>query len=153
MTGDGEPGDWDAVFKPRMMSMTARIVAAVIAVAGVVVAVFNDRASGAYLRTADQVAMGALAVIIAGAVLLLTRPRVKVGRAGLAVRNILGYRLLPWAEVVDVSFPPGKRWARVELDYDEYVPAVAIQSVDREQAVAAMDVIRDLMDRYAPKSG
>lgn len=152
MNGD-EPGDWDAVFKPRMMSLTARIVAAVIAVAGLVVAVLNDRASGAYLRTADQVAMGALALIIAGSVLLLTRPRVKVGKSGLAVRNILGYRHIAWPEVVDVAFPPGKRWARVELDYDEYVPAVAIQSVDGEQAVAAMDTIRTLMDRYASRKG
>lgn len=152
MTGE-VPGDWDAVFEPRVMSMTARIVAVVIAVAGLVVAVFNDRASGAYLRTADQVAMGALALIIAGSVLLLTRPRVKAGKSGLAVRNILGYRLIPWAEVVDVAFPPGKRWARVELDYDEYVPAVAIQSVDGEQAVAAMNTIRNLMDRYVPRKG
>lgn len=152
MTGE-VPGDWDAVFKPRVMSMIARIVAVVIAVAGLVVAVLNDRASGAYLRTADQVAMGALALIIAGSVLLLTRPRVKAGKSGLAVRNILGYRLIPWAEVVDVAFPPGKRWARVELDYDEYVPAVAIQSVDGEQAVAAMNTIRNLMDRYVPRKG
>lgn len=150
MSGD-EPGDWDAVFKPRVMSTTACIVAAVIAVAGLVVAVLNDRASGAYLRTADQIAMGALALIIAGAVLLLTRPRVKAGKSGLAVRNILGYRLIPWPEVIGVGFPPGKRWARVELDYDEYVPAVAIQSVDGEQAVVAMETIRNLMDRYASR--
>ncbi len=141
-------GDWDVTVRPRLTSLLACIAAAVIAVAGVVVAILNNRASGAYLRPADQVAMALLAFLIAGAVLLLTRPRLKVGPAGLAVRNVLGYRLLPWAEIVDVSFPHGKRWARVELDYDEYVPVLAIQVNDRLRAVEAMDTVRALMDRY-----
>lgn len=143
-------GSWDAVFKPRTMSRAAYAVAALIAVAGITVAVFNDRSSGAILRTADQVAMGGLALLLAGSMLLLTRPRCKVGPAGLAVRNILEYRLIPWSQVVDVSFPPGRRWARIDLPANEYVPVVAIQSVDREYAVTAMDTIREAMDRYRP---
>jgi len=92
--------------------------------------------------------MAGLAAVLAGAVLLLIRPRLRVGAMGLAVRNVLGYRLIPWDEVVDVSFPLGKRWARVDLAYNEYVPVLAIQSFDRERAVAAMDTVRELMDRY-----
>lgn len=150
MTGATGDGDWDVVLRPRLTPRLSYAVAAVIAVAGIIVAVLNDRASGANLRPADQVAMAGLALIIAGAVLLLTRPRLKVGPAGLAVRNVSGYRTIPWAEVVDVSFPPGKRWARVDLDYDEYVPVLAIQVNDRQHAVAAMDTVRALMDRYRP---
>lgn len=141
-------GDWDLTVRPRLTSLLACVAAAVIAIAGIVVAILNNRASGAYVRPADQVAMAGLALLIAGAVLLLTRPRLKVGPAGLAVRNVLGYRTVPWPEVVDVSFPPGKRWARVDLDYDEYVPVLAIQVNDRERAVEAMDTVRTLMDRY-----
>ena len=63
---------------------------------------------------------------------------------------MLGYRLIPWDEVVDVSFPPGARWARVDIADYEYVPILAIQSVDRERAVAAMDTVRALMARYRP---
>ena len=44
--------------------------------------------------------------------------------------------------------PPGKRWARVDLDSNEYVPVVAIQSIDREYAVTAMDTVRESMARY-----
>ena len=143
-------GSWDAVFRHRMMSRIAIGVAAVIAVAGIIVAILNNRSSGAILRTADQVAMGGLALLLAGAVLLLLRPRLKAGPNGLAVRTLLDYRVIPWSEVVDFSFPPGRRWARIDLPANEYVPVVAIQSIDGEHAVAAMDTVRDLMARYRP---
>ena len=143
-------GSWDAVFRPRMMSRIAIGVAAVIAVAGIIVAILNNRSSGAILRTADQVAMGGLALLLAGAVLLLLRPRLKAGPNGLAVRTLLDYRVIPWSEVVDFSFPPGRRWARIDLPANEYVPVVAIQSIDGEHAVAARVPVRDLMARYRP---
>ena len=124
-------------------------VAAVIVVAGLTVAIVSqENSTGAFLRTADQFAMAGLAAALAGGVLLLTRPRLKAGAAGLAVRNVLGYRLIPWDQVIDVSFPPGKRWARVDLEHNEYIPVVAIQSLDQERAVAAMDTVRGLMSRY-----
>ena len=144
----GPDGEWDAEFKPHKMSLIAYCVAASIAVIGLVVAALNNRASGAYLRPADQVAMGGIALVLAAATLLLTRPRLKVGPSGLAVRNILDYRVIPWAEVVDFSFPPGRRWARVDLAAHEYQPVAAVQLIDRERAVVAMDTVRELMDRY-----
>ena len=148
MNSSGRAGEWDAEFRPRTMSKIAYGVAGCIAVAGIVVAVLNDRASGAYLRPADQVAMGGLALLLAGAVLLLTRPRLRVGKSGLAVRNLVDYRLIDWAEVVDFSFPPGRRWARVDLAAHEYLPVVAVQLIDRDSAVAAMDTVRELLNRY-----
>ena len=149
----GSQGEWDAEFKPHRMSLIAYGVAASIAVIGVAVALVNNEASGAYLRPADQVAMGGVALLLAGAVLLLTRPRLKVGPSGLAVRNILEYRVIPWGEVVDFSFPPGRRWARVDLAAHEHQPVAAVQLMDRERAVTAMDTVRDLMDRYRPAAG
>jgi hypothetical protein len=140
--------DWDAEFRPRTMRRAAVATAAVIAVAGVVVAVLGDHSSGAYMRVWDQIAWGGMALLIAAGVLLLLRPRVRVGPPGLLVRNILEDKLIPWKDVVDVSFPPGKRWARIDLDSNEYVPVVAIQSVDREYAVTAMDTVRESMARY-----
>jgi hypothetical protein len=122
-----------------------------IALAGIGAAIpLKHSTTGAYFRTADQVAIAGLAFVIAGGILLLTRPRVKVGPRGLLVRNLLQDKLVPWSDVVDITFPRGKRWARIDLDYDEYCPIVAIQAVDRERAVAAMDSVRALMDRYRP---
>ena len=99
-------------------------------------------------QTADQVAMALLGVVIAGVVLLFARPRLRIGAAGLSVRNLLGDKLVPWTDVVDVSFPPGARWARVDLPDDEYIPLMAIQAVDKSRAVEAMDTVRALMDKY-----
>jgi photosystem II stability/assembly factor-like uncharacterized protein len=52
--------------------------------------------------------------------------------------------------VVGVSFPGGSRWARIDLPDDEYVPLMAIQAVDKERAVHAMDTVRALLARYRP---
>jgi hypothetical protein len=106
--------------------------------------------SGVIFQTADQVAMAVLGLVIAGAVLLLARPRLRVGPAGLSVRNLLGDRLVPWSELVGVSFPAGSRWAHIDLPDDEYVPVMAIQAVDKDRAVGAMDTVRALLARYRP---
>jgi len=149
MTEARVAGSWDAEFRPRTTARYAYGGAALIMAAGLTVAVLlKNRSTGPVLRTADQFAMAGLAAVLAGVVLLLIRPRLRVGAAGLAVRNVLGYRLIPWDEVVDVSFPPGKRWARVDMPFNEYVPVLAIQLFDGDRAVAAMDTVRELMDRY-----
>ena len=138
---------WDVVFKPRLMPRLAWMGAALMVLAGVGVALtLRGKSTGPALRTADQWAMLGLAVLLAGAILLLTRPRLRVGSTGLGVRNVVEERVIPWSDVVDISFP--KRWARIELAAHEYVPVVAIQSVDGERAVAAMDSMRELMGRY-----
>ena len=94
--------------------------------------------------------MASLGLIIAAAVLLLALPRMRVGPAGIAVRNVVLERLVPWNEVVGVSFPEGSRWARVDIADYEYVPVLAIQAVDGERAVDAMDTLRSLLAKYRP---
>ncbi|CAJ1499252.1 PH domain-containing protein [[Mycobacterium] kokjensenii] len=108
------------------------------------------RASGVIFRTYDRVAVVVLGVIVASSLLLFARARVRAGESGVSVRNALGDRLIPWSDVVGVSFPPGKRWARLELPDDEYIPLVAIQLADKERAVAAMRELRALDARYRP---
>jgi hypothetical protein len=145
---------WDAEFRPRLMRLVAFAVAAFIAVVGIIVSILNNRASGANWRGVDQMAIGALALVLAGVIAYVpTRPRLRVGPAGLSVRNILDDRLIPWSQVVDFSFLTGKRWARVDLEAYEYVPVLAVQSADRDRAVAAMETVRELMARYRPAQG
>ena len=144
-------GEWDVVLRPRLTPMFAYGAAFIIATAGIVVGfLFNLRYTGAIIQPADQIAVASLGVIIAAAVLLLALPRVRVGPAGIAVRNVVLERLVPWNEVVDVSFPQGSRWARVDIADYEYVPVLAIQAVDGERAVDAMDTLRSLMTKYRP---
>ena len=144
-------GDWDVVLRPRLTPYVAYGVAFVIATAGIVVGfLLKIRYTGAIIQPADQVAMGGLGVILAAATLLLATPRVRAGRAGIGVRNVLTERIVPWSDVVDVSFPQGARWARVDLPDYEYVPVLAVQSIDGERAVQAMDALRDQLARYRP---
>ncbi|BBX61013.1 hypothetical protein MSAS_01870 [Mycobacterium saskatchewanense] len=142
---------WDVQLRPHRMPPFVYAAAFVIAAAHIVVgALLKIRSSGVVFQTADQVAIAVLGLVIAGVVLLFARPRLRVGSAGLAVRNLLGYRLIRWSEIVGVSFPAGSRWARIDLPDDEYIPVMAIQAVDRDRAVEAMDTVRSLMARYRP---
>ena len=142
---------WDVEIKPYLTPYFAYGAAALIVIAHVTIGVLLKISStGVIFQTADQVAIALLGVVIAGAVLLFARPRLRVGPSGVAVRNLLGYQLIPWSDVVDVSFPRGARWARVDLPDDEYIPVMAIQAVDKDRAVDAMDAVRSLMARYRP---
>ena len=145
--------DWELQVRPHLTPYFAYGAAIVILAAHVAIGVMLKASStGVVFQTADQVAMVGLGVVIAGIVLLFARPRLRVGRSGLAVRNMLGEKLITWSEVADVSFPVGARWARVELADDEHIPLMAIQAVDKERAVAAMDNVRELLSTYRPVS-
>jgi Bacterial PH domain len=142
---------WDADLRPRLTPLFAYAAAFVIAAAHIAVGLLlKIKSSGVIFQTADQIAMALLGVVLAGVVLLFARPRLRVGPAGLSVRNLLGDKVIPWSDTVGVSFPPGARWARVDLPDDEYVPVMAIQAVDKDRAVAAMDTVRSLQARYRP---
>jgi PH (Pleckstrin Homology) domain-containing protein len=142
---------WDLEVRPHLTPYFAYAAAFLIAAAHIAVGfALKIGSSGVIFQTADQVAIGLLGVIIGCLVLLFARPRLRIGPAGVAVRNLLGDKLIPWSDVVDVSFPPGARWARVDLPDYEYVPAMAIQAVDKDRAVNAMDRVRELIVRYRP---
>ena len=146
-----ERDSWDVQVRPHLTPYFAYAAAFVIAAAHVVVGLLlKIKSSGVIFQTADQVAMAGLGLVIAGLVLLFARPRLRVGAAGLSVRNLLGDRLVPWSDVVGVSFPAGARWARIDLPDDEYIPLMAIQAVDKDRAVDAMDTVRTLLARYRP---
>jgi hypothetical protein len=142
---------WDAQIRPRLTPYAAYAAAVVLVVAHIVIGLLLKIGStGVIFQTSDQIAMAVLGVVLAGLVLLFARPRLRVGAAGLSVRNALSDRLVPWDDIVGVSFPAGARWARIDLPDDEYVPLMAIQSVDKDRAVAAMDTVRSLLARYRP---
>ena len=93
--------DWDLEVRPHLTPYFAYGAAALILAAHVTVGVLLKISStGVIFQTADQVAIALLGVVIAGAVLLFARPRLRVGAPGVAVRNLFGYRLIPWSDVV-----------------------------------------------------
>jgi Bacterial PH domain len=142
---------WDVELRPHrtlfFVYAAAFVIAAVHSAVGFLLKI---RSSGVIFQTADQVAIAVLGLVIAGVVLLFARPRLRVGPAGMSVRNLLGDKLIGWPDVVGVSFPAGSRWARIDLPDDEYIPVMAIQAVDKDRAVDAMDTVRSLLARYRP---
>jgi len=148
-----DPGDvaWELEVRPHLTPYFVYAAAFLIAAAHIGVGfLLKVGSSGVVFRTADQVGIALVGVTIASVTLLLARPRLRAGAAGISVRNALAYKLIPWSDVVDVSFPVGARWARVDLPDDEYTAIMAIQAVDKDRAVQAMDRLRALMDRYRP---
>ncbi|WP_157890960.1 PH domain-containing protein [Mycolicibacterium goodii] len=142
---------WDVQIRPYRTPIFAYAAALVIFAAHVTVgALLKVGSTGVLFRTQDQVAIGLLGAVIAGAVLMFARPRLRIGPSGMSVRNILGYKLIPWSDVAGLSFPVGARWARVDLPDDEYIAVMAIQAIDRERAVESMDTARELLAKYRP---
>lgn len=141
--------DWDIVLKPHLSPYFVYGAAFIIAAAHVAVGVLlKISPSGVIFKTSDQVGIALVGIVIACVVLMFARPRVRAGASGIEVRNVLGPKLIPWPEVVGVSFPPGAQWARLDLEDFEYEPMMAIQAIDKQRAVDAMDALREVLGKY-----
>ncbi|WP_137724588.1 PH domain-containing protein [Prescottella subtropica] len=142
-------GDWDFEVRSRKSSRYAMIVAGVLVAVHVTLAVLlRVSSTGVYFRLVDQFALAGIGMLLAGGILMLTRPRLRVGPRGIAVRNVLGERIVEWDLDRGLSFPDGASWARIELPDDEYVPVMAIQANDGDHAVAAVRRFRELEAKY-----
>lgn len=137
--------------RPRKITIYACVAAsAVVATMVVIGLLLRGTNEGVAFRTADQVALIGIGAVIGGAMLTITRPRLRVDRQGLWIRNMLGEELLPWALVVRVSYPVGAPWAQVQMPDDEIKPLMAIQAMDRGRAVDALETVRALQAQYGP---
>lgn len=137
--------------RPRRVRWVAGPSAVVlISVFTVVAVLLRETPTGVYFRVSDQVAMALLGLLLAGAALLFTRPRLRADADGVEVRNMLATRKVPWELVLAVSFPEGTPWARLELPDDEYIAVMAIQAADRQHAVTALARLRRLHAEHAP---
>ncbi|GAB3206253.1 PH domain-containing protein [Nocardia tengchongensis] len=145
-SGDGE---WDLEVRPQHAIFTVRIVAAVLAAIFIFGGfVLRHGSTGVNFRVSDQLGLMAFGLVLAAGVLTLTRPRVRVGKRGVMVRNIVGDAEFGWQDIRGISFPDKKSWARLELVHDEYVPMMAIRSNDKMRAAEAMDRFRELGAKY-----
>jgi hypothetical protein len=138
--------------RPVLMTRIATACAAVVLAVFVVVAIVMPRANaGAHFDWKDQVATGVLGVVLAGFILVLTRPRLRADAGGVTIRNHWGPdKTIPWDLVVGVEFPERRRFARLVLPADETVALYAVQRLDREQSVAVMRALRTLFEQTRP---
>lgn len=146
-------GQWDLEIRPHRSVITARIVAVGLAIFFTVAGIFlRSGPTGVTFRVSDQIGLAVFGFILGGAVLVLTRPRVRVGPGGVVVRNILGDNEFRWPDIRGVSFADKKSWARLELAHDEYVPLMAIRTNDKIRAADAMDRFRELGAKYTAEN-
>jgi cytochrome c biogenesis protein CcdA len=95
-------------------------------------------------RTSDQVAMAGLGLVLAAGILFLGRSRVDADADGVRVRNVVVRHELPWQAVRAVRFDRKSAWASLLLENDDEISILAVQAVDKEHAVRAVEGLRAL---------
>jgi cytochrome c biogenesis protein CcdA len=95
-------------------------------------------------RTSDQFAIAGLGLVIAAGILFLGRSRVDADADGIRVRNLVVQHQLPWQAVRAVRFERKSPWASLLLENGDEISLLAVQAVDREYAVRAVEGLRAL---------
>ena len=145
--------EWDFTYRGRRTARYATVVAALFVIGHVVVGILlRVSDTGVRFRITDQIGLAMIGVVLGGAIMTLTLPRIRVGPAGVAVRNVLGERIFVWDDIQGIWYPDKGHWARLELPAYEHVPVMAIQANDGARAVEAMDTFRELLARYRPET-
>lgn len=132
--------------RPHRSAVAAWWVAAVILVVFLFTAVvmMHDNA-GVHFMPSDRFGTAVIGIIIAGAALMPTRPRLDADVHELRLRAFLGApRVVPWAVVTKVEFPRKLLFARVVLPADETFAIYAVQRMDHDQSVEVMRALREL---------
>ncbi|SDL73425.1 PH domain-containing protein [Corynebacterium mycetoides] len=141
------------ITSPFLRKVAAGWVVLVMAVHIFMAAVLDVEFTGMTFTPVDKIAFPGIGLIISVVSwICLTRPRVRVNKDGVEVRNIIGTRFYPWLVIYGLSFPRSARMARLELPEFEYVPLWAIQSGDGKRALEAVDKFRALEAEYMPES-
>lgn len=133
--------------RPRRLTWVCWGVAVVVVLvfAGLGAALRGSGEGTAQFRLGDQIALTLLGGLMAGAALLLTRPRVVADADGIRVRNVLGFTTLPWGVVARVRFDDGDSWASLDLHDDDSVALLAVQANDGDRAVETVLALRRLL--------
>jgi cytochrome c biogenesis protein CcdA len=95
-------------------------------------------------RTSDQFAMVGLGLVIAAGLVFLGRSRVDADASGVRVRNVVVHHELPWQAVRAVRFERKSAWASLLLENGDEVSLLAVQAIDKEHAVRAVEGLRTL---------
>ncbi len=137
--------------RPKRITIYASIAAAIVVGSMVIVGLLlRDTNEGVEFRTSDQVGLIGVGLILGGVIMTAARPRLRVDRTGLWIRNVFGESFTPWQLVTRVAYPQGAPWAQLMMPDDEVKPVMAIQAMDRGRAVKALEEVRALQATYAP---
>jgi hypothetical protein len=102
-------------------------------------------AGGEQFGPADQIAFFLIGVLLAAAVLQFTRVRAVADVRGVWVRNYVGEKFVPWQVVAGVRLDDGSPWASLDLQDDDTIALLAVQTNDGARAVDAVVALRALL--------
>jgi hypothetical protein len=134
------------VAKPILSSRIAWAASGFVLVVFIVTSLVMKTANaGASFDGADQIGTVIIGIILAGLLIMPTRPRLYADASGVRMRAFLGgWRTVPWDLIVRVDFPSKLRFARIVLPGEEALALYAVQRLDRETSVATMAALRAL---------
>src|SRR3954454_18167099 len=132
---------------PRRMRLLCALAAALVTGSMLVAGLLLKSSSTGVVRfgTGDQVAIIGLGLVLGAGILLLGRARVDADLAGIRIRNIATRHELPWQVVRAVRFDRKSAWASLLLANDDEVAVLAVQAMDKERAVRAVEGLRALL--------
>ena len=128
-----------------MRLLCALVAAVVVAVGLFVAATMPANTAGVEFGAVDQIATAGIALLIGAGVLFLGRSRVDADADRIRFRNVVLTHELPWDAVRAVAFDRKSSWASLRLRNDDEVALFAVQAVDKEHAVRAVEGLRELL--------
>lgn len=132
--------------RPHRLTWVCRGVALLVLVLfGLVAVGLGLGESPGRFRLTDQLAMFGIGVLIAGVVLLFTRSRIEADATGITVVNLLSTKRLPWQVVRGIRLDDRSSWAMLDLQDDETVALLAVQTGDGDRAIDAVLGLRSLL--------
>jgi hypothetical protein len=127
------------------MRLACAVLAVAVVVAMVVAALALTSSDGVVnYRTSDQYGMAVLGLLLGAGIVWLGRSRVDADAEGIRFRNVALTHHLPWQAVRAVRFDRKSAWASLLLENDDEVSLLAVQAVDGERAVSAVEGLRRL---------
>lgn len=132
--------------RPERLRLWCAIAGVAVVAALVIVALLLPQSSdGTTFERSDQWGVFGVGLLIAGALWLPTRARIRADADVLHVRGMVGaYKDVPWTMVRSVEFRPRWQWARVVLPADETISLYAVQRLDGARSVTVMRALREL---------
>jgi hypothetical protein len=132
-----------------LCAVTAAVV--VVAMLGVALSLKSSSTGVVAFGTVDQVAIAGLGLVMGAGLVWLGRSRVDADAEGIRFRNVAITHALPWSAVRAVRFDRKSSWASLLLTNHDEVALFAVQMVDRERAVRAVEGLRALHEAARAK--
>ena len=137
------------VWRPRRARIVGLGMAAVVAAGGIAFAVALPYSASSPYGPGDRIGIAIVALVIAGGLLVLIRPRLDADESGLTVTNFLHRRRVGWAEVVGLDMAPTESWLALDLSDGTSLPVVAVQTADGARFRRSVAELQALLDARA----